>query len=839
MAILTTPPTPRAAPRARLAVLLLAAASFAVACTNAPRALPGPAVVDPPDPVLHAPRDRGYDALHYALDLELDGRRWGFEGTTALRLRAERGLTQVVLDAAALEILGARVDGAPATFEYDGRELVVALPRRLQTGEEAVVEVRYVADRPLAGLHFVLPTLGVYAPAPHVYTQGEALRARHWFPCNDDPGDRATHGLRAEVPVSWTTVAAGTRTDSRTDLRRRTRVETWSSATPLPTYLFHFAAGAFVTVDEVATPVTLRHVVEPEDLDAAADSFAETARVLQVFEAWTGHPFPFPSYGHVAVRDFPFGGMENPGSSTVTRNSLHAGIEQAAHPTWGLVAHEAAHQWFGDLVTCSDWPHIWLNEGFASYLGEVYRRARDGDEAFRWGMGRRVDAYLDACRGDNLRALVKRDYRMPMDLFLDGTVYPGGAARVHLFRAMLGEAVFHDGIRRYLHDNAFRSVPSEALLRAFLDAGAPAAFEADFRQWVEEPGYPVVEIAWRREGEVVTVELTQVQDGAGVPAVFRFPLDVVWYGNGTRYAARLQVAGAHDVLEIPVPGGFDGWLEFDPEAYVPARFLIDEPLEATLACAVNGGSARSRALALRRLDDHGGDAVLAAVEAVAMLDPLAALRGEAVGRFAALVAGEPFGGTMLLDGYDAEPDVAVRRAWWQAATAAGLVPRERLRAVLGDAAAPSAERAAALRALAKDRPVLEVAALAVDWWATPSDGDRVRLAALDLAAAAAARGHAVSAARVRDRASAGVPTPLRVAALGHLLPDLLAADPATVDGVDVDTLFRDALTSPSAVLRRAAAAGAVQVPERFAEELAWLRAGDPDIRLRRILDGAP
>jgi hypothetical protein len=382
-------------------------------------------------------------------------------------------------------------------------------------------------------------------------------------------------------------------------------------------------------------------------------------------------------------------------------------------------------------------------------------------------------------------------------------------------------------------------VPSEALLRAFIDAGAPAAFEADFRQWVEEPGYPVLDIVWRRQGEVVTVELTQVQDGPGVPAVFHFPLDVVWYGNGTRYATRLQVDGAHDVLEIPVPGGFDGWLEFDPDAYLPARLLIDEPLEATLACAVQGGSARSRALALRRLDGHGGDAVLAAVEAVAMLDPLAELRGEAVGRIAALVAGEPFGAMMLLDGYEAEQDVAVRRAWWQAATAAGLVPVKRLQTVLGDAAAPSAERAAALRALARDRPVLEVAALAVDWWATPSDGDRIRLAALDLAAAAAARGHAVSASRVRDRAAAGMPTPLRVVALGHLVPELLESDPTTVAGVELDALFRAALTSPSAVLRRAAAAGAVQVPERFAQELTWLRAGDPDVRLRRILDFAP
>ena len=804
--------------------------------TAAPR---GPAVLEPEQATVQPPPDRGYDALHYAIDLRLESARWGFDGTTTVRLAALRDLERVELDAADLQVLRVTVGGTVVSFDYDGRLLSVPLPRRLAAGEQTEVVVRYQAEQPLAGLHFVLPGLGVYAPTPHVYTQGEARRARHWFPCNDHPADRATHELRAEVPVSWTTVAAGTRGDSRTDVRRRTRIETWSSTTPLPTYLYTFAAGAFVAIDDSSGSVPLRHLVEPADLDAGRESFAETARVLQVFEEWTGHAFPFPSYGHVAVRDFPFGGMENPGATTVTRNSLRSGVDLRAQPAWGLVAHEAAHQWFGDLVTCADWPHVWLNEGFASYLGEVYRAARDGDEAFRYGMGQRVDAYLDACRGDGLRALVKRDYRLPMDLFFDGTVYPGGASRAHLFRGMLGEQVFHEGIRRYLSDNAYRSVPSEALLRAFLDAGAPAAFEDDFRQWVDEPGYPEVTVRWRREGDSIAVEIEQTQDAPGVPQAFRFPLEVRWRGNGTWYATRMQINGRRQTLDIPVPGGFDGWLEIDPEVYVPARWTIDEPAGAALACAQEGASARCRALALRRLASHDGDAVRAVVERVALHDPLPALRVEASVSFARLIGGEPFGSIMLLDAYAEENDPAVRMLWWRAAARAGAVPPDRLRAHLADREAPAEERAEALRALARGRDGKQLAELAVDWWEERSDGDRLRLAALDVAAQAAADGHALSAARVRARAAAGVPTPLRAAALGHLLEELAASDAATEDARQLDDLFRAALLSPSAVLRRAAAVGVARVPERFRDEIALLLARDPDLRLRRLLAAAP
>ena len=165
-----------------------------------------------------------------------------------------------------------------------------------------------------------------------------------------------------------------------------------------------------------------------------------------------------PKYAHVAVRDFPFGGMENVSATTVTRGAVRPAAEQAVQPTWGLVAHEAAHQWFGDVVTCATWPHIWLNEGFATYFTNLYQRHAEGEDAFLYGYGRTLDAYLDACRGERRRALVKHEYRLPMDLFFDGPIYPGGASRLQMLRGMLGESEFRAGIALYLKRNQYQSV---------------------------------------------------------------------------------------------------------------------------------------------------------------------------------------------------------------------------------------------------------------------------------------------------------------------------------------------------------------------------------------------
>ncbi len=815
-------------------VTWLASVMLAASCVVGPPA----AVVDPASDQRHTIEDRGFDALHYRIALRIPGDTARFSGAVDLILLAQRPLARVVLDAADMTILSAQANGEPAVFRHTGPRLVIELPEPIPAGRSATVHVEYKVENPLAGAHFSLPQDLGTTHVPQVFTQGEDERARFWLPCVDSPHERATHEISLTVPLSWETIAAGAQTGRVTDPVASTATVTWKLDRPMPAYLFTFAAGPFVRIEDKweGTPIT--HYVEPGDFGAARASFASTPDVLGFFSSYTGFRYPYSKYAHVAVRDFPFGGMENVSATTVTRGALHSAAEQAVQPTWGLVAHEAAHQWFGDLVTAASWPHIWLNEGFATYFTNLYQRHAEGEEAFLHGYGGTLDSYLNACRGKNLRALVKYEYRLPMDLFFDGTVYPGGASRLHLLRGILGEEKFRAGLKLYLERNAFQSVTSDAFEAAMSEAGG-RDLHAWFAEWVHAPGYPEVEITWQvdAQGDAV-VKLRQTQStSAGVPAVFDFPLEVRWQEGSATRAQQLVVDEREESWTLDLGADFTGFLEFDPEAWVPARWKLLEAGSAARARAVHASSARIRSLACRELAASGDPAAIGVLWEVALRDALPALRVEAVGLLAPFLVTDD--AARLITLWRGEQSVSVRSAWWRALGRFGAEApvNDLMIRVLYDTSALVQDRAVALRSLAAaadphgrrsmlnshvfDKSLPEalqlaaIAQLAVDF---PDGTTRSFLLPLTYSGTAE--------------------TPWRAAALRALV-HWLAEDPEKDPAVaSVVYSYKKALLSSSAVLRRAAAEGAGKYPQHFGPEIRELMRREPDARIRRVLEGA-
>lgn len=814
----------------RLRVALLGAA-LAAGCV-APAA--PPAVEDPPQPVRHEIEDRGFDALHYRIALELPGDAPRFTGQVDLVLLSTRRLERVVLDAADMTVLSAEVGEEPATFRHRGPRLTIELPEALPAGRSATVRVRYRVEDPLGGAHFSLPgDLGT-SHVPQVFTQGEDERARFWLPCVDSPHERATHEISLTVPLSWETAAAGRLLGREVHPESSTATARWAMEQPMPAYLFTFAAGPFVRLEDRWDDVPLVHWVEPGDLEDARASFAATADVLGFFSDYTGFRYPYPKYGHVAVRDFPFGGMENVSATTVTRAALRPAAEQAVQPTWGLVAHEAAHQWFGDTVTCATWPHVWLNEGFATYFTSLYQRHAQGEEAFLYGYGRTLDGYLDACRGENLRALVEHEYRLPMDLFFDGTVYPGGASRLQLLRGWIGEGAFRAGLALYLQRNAFQSVTTDALEAAMSEASG-RDLRAWFAQWVHAPGYPELAVSWRVDsyGDA-RVELRQTQAGRGVPREFEFPLQVRWWEGDSWRLLDLEVDQREESWTLDLGEDFAGFLEFDPAAWVPARWTIHETGASTRARALQARSARVRSLACRDLAAAGDAAAVGVLWEVARRDALPALRAEAaalLGRFADVESLPEY-----IAAWRSETAPEARVAWWRVVCRAGAgdpFGAELMDGVLRDARALPQDRAAALRGLAGAAAGDEARALLESWAAAAGAPEALRLAAIETLGAllpdADTRGFLL------PFTWKGVDTPVRSAAL-RALARWLAEDPDANPAVAavVDS-FRLALLSPSAVLRRAAAEGAGAHPRHFGPQIRELLRREPDVRIRRLL----
>lgn len=817
---------------------------LSLAACQAPQAS---AITDPETATTEHQSDRGYDVQSYGLGFEIRADRVGFDGTARVRLLATRNLSEIVLDAADMRIGKVRSESsrfALGVFEYNQQELRIPLVPAMASGESITIDIDYHAAG-LAGMHFVLPSESGVDHIPHVFTQGEALRARFWFPCNDTPSDRASHTLRARVPRTWVTVAAGELVGHEVDATHGTVLDTWILDQEMPPYLFTFAAGPFVTVKDNWAGMPLWFVGEPQDVEMLRASFAETAEILTFFSDYTGFDYPFAKYAQVAVRDFPFGGMENVSATTVTRGSLHPASYQQARPTWGLVAHEAAHQWFGDIVTCNSWPEAWLNEGFASYFNLLYRRERNGEQDFQQAMGQTIDGYLNACRGANLRPLVKHDYRLPMDLFFDGTIYPGGASRLNLLRGVLGEPAFREGIKLYLHKHAFQSVTSEDLRAAF-EAASGKDLEQLFEQWVYRPGYPELDLAWKQQDGKLQVQVAQVQSTAGgVPAAFQFPLEVHWQEQGVWRHERFQVTSEDHVFEVATGAVFDGWVEFDPQAYLPARLNIHEPAAATALRAARGWSARSRVLAVRELGDYNDDATTNLLWNIARSDSVVGVRSECIRILAKRCGAQPAFLTQFRAAYGAERHASVKLAWWRQICryADTEVIRFLLQERLQSEDAPTGERVAALRGLAKSMTPEQKFDFASPWIQVPGEGGRLRSAALGLVITTgrtdlhSALGQAAFQTLL-PLSWSGNETPLRIQALNGLTTWLAEVPSASQSAVQLSLLdtFRQALLAPSATLRRAAAGAIRGRHEFFAKEVAELFRREPDARTRRLLE---
>ena len=362
-----------------------------------------------------------------------------------------------------------------------------------------------------------------------------------------------------------------------------------------------------------------------------------------------------------------------------------------------VTAHEAAHQWFGDIVTCSSWPHAWLNEGFATYYALLYRRHALGEKDFNWHMGATLDRYLNACTGEKKRALIKHLYNDPLELFFDGTIYPGGASRLHLMRGWWGDALFEAAIQSYVREHAWQSVDTSALEQAFVAQGARDASMV-FQQWVEAPGYPEVHLSWEWIQGELRIQVRQTHESSnspsigghrrGTPWAFHFPLDIQWKnGRGVVQQERVWVRERESTFALAEPQAV-AWVSFDPEVFVPARWGVEEDETFTRARMLEAPSVRDRSLALQQLVAHRsraseglGAADEAALWSVA-LDEGAhpRLRGqalEALGKVqAAVIKGSLGGGAKSVEAWLREP-APVAMAWLEAILKLQRDPRVR------------------------------------------------------------------------------------------------------------------------------------------------------------------
>jgi aminopeptidase N len=484
--------------------------------------------------------DRVVRVEHLDLHLRPDFARKTLHGEVTTRVRAiEDGVRTLRLDAVDLTIDAVRDErGAPLEFRASAHDLTVELPAALPAGEAFVFAVAYRAIEPRRGLYFI------HRPR-QAWTQSQDTDARAWLPCFDHPAEKQTTTTTIVVEPGQFALGNGALVERIATADRVTF--RYEQTIPHATYLLTMVAGAFSEIEQAHARPPVWYYVEPGREEDGERSFGRTPQMIDAFEAAIGVPYPYARYSQIAVANFIFGGMENTSATTQTDRTLHderAHLDFSSEP---LVAHELAHQWFGDLVTCRDWSQAWLNEGFATYFETVWMEASRGWDEYQRDVFEIVGRYLDEDGERYRRPIVCNVYRDPIELF-DRHLYEKGAAVLHMLRGELGWERMQRALRQYVEENATRSVETIDLVRAIEQATGRNLREF-FAQWIDRGGHPELDVraTWDGERAALTLEIEQKQtiDDDHRPYTFDLAAGLV---------AAVPGAIARDAGDGPLPG---------------------------------------------------------------------------------------------------------------------------------------------------------------------------------------------------------------------------------------------------------------------------------------------
>ena len=470
-----------------------------------------------------------------------------------LKIKALQDIKKIILDVAELNIHkvsseDVQIEEGNSISEKEDK-FVINFKNIVKEKTEFEVEIDYSCgyyfnndkdglyyNSPRNGFHFILPDqTDQTSSASQSWTQGETMESRYWFPCIDDPQVKFTREIEVIAPDNdYSVISNGA-------YEKRGNVWKWIESTPIPAYLTSVVIGKFSKQEETHGKVSLEYYW-PTNIPKTYDpmlTFGETKQVMRFFENYLDTKYPYEKYWQIAVDKFEFGGMENTTCTTLTSDILH---DNRASSDYSrdiiIVAHELAHQWFGDLITCKDWSHIWLNEGFATYFELLYWRhkyidkynnKKNNDEFF-YKIIQTIEDYIDEANNLYKRPIVTNLYKHADELF-DSHSYEKGGLVLYMLSNLIGEEKFKEAIKKYL-DTYRESVATTGDLQKICEDVYREDLQQFFKQWLYTAGHPELEIQFslikekNNEGNQIIkikIKIKQIQKEG---FEFNFPLEV-------------------------------------------------------------------------------------------------------------------------------------------------------------------------------------------------------------------------------------------------------------------------------------------------------------------------
>jgi len=507
---------------------------------------------------------RSMDLLHMDLDLSFDWKSQQVTGMAQLLLTPYfYPQKTVVLDAQDFELewVGISTENhilELLSYNYDGQELEVYLPKELAPGDTVELVISYVAFpeknsgegsaaiTDTKGLYFIDPMDTIPGKPTMLWTQGETQHSSKWFPTIDRPNERLTHDIWLTVPDSLVSISNG-RLIKQESLGNGLRKDHWKMDLPHAPYLVAIAVGDFAKVTASHGDLPLGYYVEKGFEKGAAKVFASTPQMIGYFEKTLGVPFPWQKYDQIVVRDFVSGAMENT-TASIFMEELLLDEREALDSEWDyIIAHELFHQWFGDLVTAESWSNLTLNEAFANYSEYLWNAHRYGQDQADLKLVVEKEGYFAEAETDP-KELIRFNYADSEDLF-DAHSYNKGGLVLHMLRRQLGDAAFFKGLNLYLTQHAFQAVEAHDL-RLAMEQVSGQDLNGFFNQWFFAKGHPElkIEVDYSKP-ENLLLRFSQVQDLNEYP-VFQLPITVSWYEGEVRKTKIVQLTKAQQEIAL-------------------------------------------------------------------------------------------------------------------------------------------------------------------------------------------------------------------------------------------------------------------------------------------------
>ena len=544
-----------------------------------------------------------FNVLHYDLDIDFAMDSDYLSGFSTVMCESRTaGLDSLTLNCVDLSVDSVLLEGRQLSYNLLGGNILIDLDTSFQMYDTFAVKVAYNGN----------PTSGYYwftdpgtTPETTAFTSTEPSDSRYWFPCFDEPWDKADMGcqMKAQVPIEFVVASNGLLTS--VDTIGGTHVSyTWQEENAIATYLMSVAITKYALildeyVNSLGDTIPVQHFVYPQDSAPAVVNFGKVPEMMEYYSGIFGE-YPFAKYGHAVVQPF-WGGMEHQTMTTILRWAAVSGWESG-------VAHELAHQWWGDMVTCFTWPDIWINEGFATYAEALWVEYEYGTAAYHSNMWEKGFDYFEQ---DSSQRFAIYD---PPQLFNWGIVYCKGAWVLHMLRHIMPSdsvyfAIYPDYGATYEFGNA-----STADFRSKAEEHYGADLGWYFQEWIYGQGHPQYNYGWNSQdlggGEYeIEIQIEQIQVDA--PPVFEMPIDirvntstidtviVVW--NDQRFQSFTDTLS----LSSPPTG-----IAFDPD-----NWILDEHWEVPYGIAEKTHSVRARPNGLRASPNPFRGAVIIALSA--------------------------------------------------------------------------------------------------------------------------------------------------------------------------------------------------------------------------------